>query len=79
MPNKGNILVQLLYMKGGIPRNIYLVQWSRRIKRKVLYPHPKLLLGLVPYRPFTVVCRKVLFLDYIAYVQFTNLALLTAG
>ena len=35
-------------MKGGSPRNSHLAQWRRR---KLLYPHPKLSLGLVPHRP----------------------------
>ena len=43
-----------------------MVQWR---KRKLLYPHPKLSLGLVPYRPFTlkyvdVACKKNDVLDY---------------
>ena len=33
-------------MKGGIPRDICLIQWSRSVKRKLLYPHLNLSLGL---------------------------------
>ena len=39
--------------ESGIPRNSCLSQWKRR-RRKLLYPHPKLSLSLVPCRPFTV-------------------------
>ena len=51
-------------MKSGIPRNSCLSQCSRRIKRRLLYPHPKLSLGLVSYKPFCrvdVVYRKMVF------------------
>ena len=31
---------------------MFLAQWIRSRRRKLLYPHPKLSLGLVPYKPF---------------------------
>ena len=36
--------------EGRIPRNSCLAQWRGR-ERENLCPHPKLSLGLVPYRP----------------------------
>ena len=35
-------------MNDGIPTNSYLAQWTRRRKRRLLYPHPKLSPGSVP-------------------------------